>query len=215
MAVDPNSKVYFWTPMLRKSDNKYPVFLQDFLNENNVSIGDFVWEIEMRDNWGYYMVHSTPKPDGDVVTEGFPVHNEEDDLWYQTWEVRDFTDEEKSQNLIMAKQQSRMLAYQNYSNDILKGVTLEGKVYSLEPRESANLRNTLALAESDSSVTVLLRASDYSYESLSAADAIIKINLILAEGGKVYQKLMTYLKEVYDATVITDVPEVPDTFLGE
>lgn len=42
---------------------------------------------------GYAILHPTPRPEGDVVTQGEPEQGE-DGLWYQTWEVRDFTEEE-------------------------------------------------------------------------------------------------------------------------
>lgn len=44
---------------------------------------------------GYAVVHSTERPNGDVVTEGQP--EQRDGKWYQTWEVRDFTQEELDQ----------------------------------------------------------------------------------------------------------------------
>ena len=46
---------------------------------------------------GYARVHPTPRPDGDVVTEGQPDQGD-DGKWYQTWEVRDFTPEEREAN---------------------------------------------------------------------------------------------------------------------
>lgn len=46
---------------------------------------------------GYARVKPTPRPDGDVVTQGQP--EERDGKWYQTWEVRDFTPEERAEQL--------------------------------------------------------------------------------------------------------------------
>jgi len=41
---------------------------------------------------GYARIQPTPRPEGDVVTEGKP--EQRDGVWYQTWEVREFTAEE-------------------------------------------------------------------------------------------------------------------------
>lgn len=44
---------------------------------------------------GYARIHPTPRPEGDVVTQGKPENR--DGKWYQTWIVRDFTDEERTE----------------------------------------------------------------------------------------------------------------------
>lgn len=46
---------------------------------------------------GYARIHPTPRPSGDVVTQGQP--EQRDGKWYQTWQVRDFTKEEKAAQL--------------------------------------------------------------------------------------------------------------------
>lgn len=51
---------------------------------------------------GYARVYPTPRPSGDVVTEGHPEQGE-DGLWYQTWEVREYTAEELAERLEQAK----------------------------------------------------------------------------------------------------------------
>lgn len=216
MAVDPNSKVYFDTPMLRISDMKYPVYLYDFLAEHtNVSIGSFVWEYAMRDDWGYYKVHDVEIPTGDVVTEGFPVLNPDDDLYYKTWIVRDFTPEEVAANLAAAKQERKNLAYQQFSTDLCNGITVDGEVYVVEPREVINLQTSRAFAVASPAQSVFIRKADFSVVQYTSSDAIAKIDQIIAATGKVQQNLLTYIKALYDTTVITDLPEVPASFLGE
>ena len=46
---------------------------------------------------GYARIHSTPRPTGDVVTQSQP--EERDGKWYQTWEVRDYTEDELEDQL--------------------------------------------------------------------------------------------------------------------
>lgn len=216
MAVDPTSKVYAWTPMIRMSDMKYPVYLSDFLQEHtNVGIGSYVWEADMRDLWGYCMVHDSEVPVGDVVTEGMPELNPEDDLWYKTWVARDFYPEEIAENLVRAKEDHRTRAYQQYTQDLTAGVTVAGDVFSVEPRELLNLDTIKAYAQANPDKNILIRKLDFSTLSLSSPDAIAKIDEIMVATGKVHQNLLGYVKSVYDTTVITDIPEVPHTFLGE
>lgn len=45
---------------------------------------------------GYARIQPTPRPAGDVVTQGQPEQDEEG-VWRQTWAVRDFTTEELEQ----------------------------------------------------------------------------------------------------------------------
>lgn len=216
MAVDPTSKVYSWTPMIRLSDMKYPVYLSDFLKEHtNVSIGSYVWEKDMRELWGYCMVHDSEIPVGDVVTEGKPELNEEDDLWYKTWIARDFTPEEVAENLALAKEDYRARAYQQYTSDLSSGVTVDGDVFSAEPKELINLDTIKAYAQAYPEEDILIRKSDFSTLSLPSPQAIDKINEIMVATGKVHQNLLAYVKTVYDTEVITDIPEVPLTFVGE
>lgn len=216
MAVDPTSKVYAWTPMIRMSDMKYPVYLSDFLKEHtNVSIGSYVWEADMRDLWGYCMVHDSEIPVGDVVTEGTPKLNPEDDLWYKTWVARDFYPEEVAENLVRAKEDHRSRAYQQYTADLSAGVTVDGDTFSVEPRELINLDTIKAYAQAHSDKDILIRKTDFSTLTLPSADAVAKIDAIMVATGKVHQNLLAYVKSVYDTTVITDIPEVPTTFVGE
>lgn len=57
-------------------------------------------EADMRQR-GHF-VEPTPRPSGDVVTQGQPEQDSEG-VWRQTWEVRDYTDEEQAAQLASAK----------------------------------------------------------------------------------------------------------------
>ena len=216
MPIDKTNKIYAWNKMLRISDMKYPVYFSDFLKEHtNTSIGDFVWEYEFADIWGYFLVHDTPQPEGDVVIEGFPEYNEEEGLWYQTWTVRDFTEEEIAANLVTAKNQFQSDASFIYSNEIISGIRVDGEMYRGDNQELYNLiaLRELALAKPDS--TILLNKADGSVVDFSAAEALDKIGDILAQAGQAQQNLLKYIRTVYAADTIESIPAIPDTFLGE
>lgn len=59
---------------------------------------------------GYAVVAETERPAGDVVTEGQP--EQRDGVWYQTWEVREFTAEELAER----EQQQREQLTQQIAN---------------------------------------------------------------------------------------------------
>ncbi|AKJ73311.1 hypothetical protein SP41_22 [Salmonella phage 41] len=61
-------------------------------------------------------------PEGDVVTEGVPHFNDQTQEWEQTWDVRDFTEEEIAANLTSAKNQRKVEAQSILSNDINIGI---------------------------------------------------------------------------------------------
>jgi len=216
MAVDPTSKIELWTKMIRTSDMAYPVFLRDFLAENkNVSIGSFVWEYGMRES-GYFKVHETPQPTGDIVTEKMPVYNEEDELWYQVWEVESFSPEQIEANLNAAKAEKRDLAYQQFSFDLLSGVLIGEDLFAADPDGANNLNLTRAYAVANpDKKDILLRRSDFSLITVTSSEAIGKIDEVFIKAGEVHQKLLKFLESVYATTLITEIPEVPQTFIGE
>lgn len=216
MAIDPTSKIFKWTPMIRMSDMKYPVYLSDFLKEHtNVTIGDFVWEYEMAGIWNYFKVYDSETPVGDVVTEGEPAYDDVAEQWVKTWTARDFTPEEVADNLSRAKDDARNLAAQVLSGDMQSGVKVGADTFGVEPREAANLDCTRAFAVANPDADILLKKTDHSLISLPSAQAVEKIDAILAQAGKVNQNYLAYLKSVFDTTVITDIPEVPGSFVGE
>lgn len=213
--ADQQVIIYGWTPMIRMSDMRYPVYLTDFKNDHkNVSIGSWVFEESMYD-FEYYMVRDVEIPTGDVVEEGQPVKSDEDGKWYKTWTSRDFTAEEIAENLRQAKENAKNQALNVYSNDLMQGVTVEGSVFAVEPRELNNLETTRAFSVAFPDKTVMIRTATSEVLSMTSVEAQVKIEDILVAAGQVQQSLLAYIKSVNETTLITDVPEVPVTFLGE
>lgn len=52
---------------------------------------------------GFFEIHDTPLPHGDVVTQGDP-EQDADGIWRQTWHARDYTPEERAEHLSNARQ---------------------------------------------------------------------------------------------------------------
>ncbi|WP_277810693.1 hypothetical protein [Chromohalobacter canadensis] len=86
---------------LRLSDGRI-VGLQAILSENGSTSLPRNPGNETLTLLGYARIQPTPRPDGDVVTQGKPEQRD-DGKWYQTWDVREFTPEERAERLEQAK----------------------------------------------------------------------------------------------------------------
>jgi len=62
---------------------------------------------EALEPFGYARINQTDPPPGDVVTEGQP--EQRDGVWYQTWEVRDFTADELAERELQQREQMTQL----------------------------------------------------------------------------------------------------------
>lgn len=71
-------------------------------------------ESDMR-NRGHF-VEPTPRPTGDVVTQGQP--EQRDGVWCQTWIARDYTDEERAEQLKRAKAGALQRINESYSEKL-------------------------------------------------------------------------------------------------
>jgi len=213
--MDDNAdKVYAWTPMIRMSDMKYPVYFRDFLQEHtNVTQGDWVWESSMSNNYQYFVVRESEIPDGDVVTEGVP-HQGEDGRWYKTWEVRSFTEEEVSENLSSAKESNKEAAFNVFLEDLKSGVnTISRPSVPVEPREIFNPSYLRAYSQSNPEKTILIPTEGFVFEEVDQAGASSYAGEVEVRMGEIQQNLFKYLSTLYSTKVIENIPEVPDTFV--
>lgn len=205
-------QVQAWTPLIRTRDMKYPLYLSDFAADKtlgNISIGSWVYEESIAE-YGYFPVLDSEMPTGDVVTEGAPAQGE-DGKWYKTWTSRKFTKEEVAENLARKKDEVRQMASYVYSNDLSQGVTVDGDTFAVDLAEVSNLQTTL-LAGSETD-PLLIRKADYTILELPSTEAKALITKILAAREAVHQNFLAYVRSVNMVTVISKVPEVPQTFL--
>lgn len=96
MASISNSAV-----LIKIATGEYPISVSQFRRDNpewvfGAEIDEAIVALQ-----GYAVVNATTAPAGDVVTKGTPVRR--DGQYFETWEVRDFTDEEKTTSLTSAK----------------------------------------------------------------------------------------------------------------
>lgn len=77
--------------------------------------------------FGYARVQPTPQPTGDVVTQGQP--EQRDGVWYQTWEVREFTAEELAEREAQRQAETAPLIDAERDRRINEGFEFEGVRY--------------------------------------------------------------------------------------
>lgn len=79
----------------------YPLYLYQIPTHNPLISIPVGVTVEAMFNGGYAIVQPTDKPEGDVVEEGTP--EKIGDEYFQTWVVREFTEEEQAQNFATKK----------------------------------------------------------------------------------------------------------------
>lgn len=100
---------------------------------------------------GYARIHPTPRPTGDVVTQGQP--EQRDGKWYQTWIVREFTAEELEQRRL--DRETRLLADLEDARKAAEaeGVNINGIRYRGDPSNRQALDESLQFAVASSAAT--------------------------------------------------------------
>ncbi|AFC21385.1 hypothetical protein [Staphylococcus haemolyticus] len=212
--------VYSYTPMIRSSDGKYPVYLTDFRADNpNVSIGTWVYSENIAE-FGYFPVIPVTPPTGDVVLEGPPEFNDQTQQWEQTWTSRDFSPEEIAANLEAAKQNRKAEAQNVLSRDVELGIpypvgNVEYKV-RVKSFDLATLLTIKSVLDSDgdqSSEVYPFRfldgyKSDFTHAEMK--DLVLQVSRAQYNLMKSY---WSYLDQVEQASTIQNIPAVPESFL--
>lgn len=212
--------VYSYTPMIRSSDGKYPVYLADFRADNpNVSIGTWIYSENLVE-FGYFPVIPVTPPTGDVVTEGAPHFNDQTQQWEQTWNSRDFTPEEIAANLESAKQSYKAEAQNILSRDLdigipypVDNVEYKVRVKSFDLATLLSIKSVLEADGDQSSEVYPFRfldgyKSDFTHAEMK--DLVTQVSRAQYEMMKSY---WTYLDQVEQASTIATIPALPDSFL--
>lgn len=212
--------VYSYTPMIRSSDNRYPVYLSDFRSDNpNVSIGTWIYSENLVE-FGYFPVIPVTPPQGDVVTEGHPVFNEETQQWEQTWNSRDFSEEEIAANLATAKTFRKAEAQAVLSSDIEAGIPypvdneeFKVRVRSFDLATLVSVKSVLEADGEDSSDVYPFRFLDGYKSDFTHAEMKDLVAQVSRAQYNLMKSYWTYLDEVEKASSIQNIPALPNSFL--
>lgn len=204
------------TALMRVDTQQYPVYLAQVRAENpDVSFSDSPSE-DLLAEFGFAAVRITARPAGDVVTEGTPELV--DGEYQQSWVVREFTDEEKAQQLMAKKAelQDTLLAMRaaelefgfNYTDD-------NGNVFGIQLREQDRI-NLLGLKDeasdaiaADSAEVQPFRTLENVTIEMSPQQMVKMCRAALARFKLVMGTSWHYRDAIEAATTMAELPELP------
>lgn len=212
------------TRLIRLKDKAYPKYLYDMRQDNMQNSFGSTIESEKLANFPnqYAYVYLVDQPEGDVVTEGQPVLNEEDGNWYQHWDVRAFNDEELAERLASARDIALQDAKSVFSNDLTSGleVTLQASGDKIKlimtAEERVNLMGMRVVAE-----TRINKSDDTKFTIRTAVNTSVQVEPaevveLVEEALELYngylEKYWLFKSAVANATVAEELPSVPATF---
>ncbi|ADP02463.1 conserved hypothetical protein [Salmonella phage PVPSE1] len=212
--------VYAYTPLIRTSDGKYPVYLSDFRADNpNVSTGSWIYSENLVE-LGYFPVIPKEMPEGDVVTEGAPHFNDQTQEWEQTWDVRDFTEEEIAANLVSAKDQRKADAQTVLSGDINIGIPYpydereyQVRVKSFDLATLLTIKNVLDADGSETTNVYPFQFLDGYKADFTHSEMTALINSVSRSHYELMKSYWTYIDSVDQATSVENIPQLPSSFL--
>lgn len=195
----------------------YPVFLYDARREYpNIMFSDEYSNDEALVPQGYVPVYPTDQPAGDVVDYGTP-EKRDDGKYYDTWTVREYTEEELAANLALAKQsalemldQARYQAYNKGYEDKVGDVT---NLYSLTAENQQLLTALRILADNETNADREFTLRTVDNRSVKAKkDEVQRVTTAVLEHClAILEQLWELADEVVAATKIADIPTIPES----
>lgn len=212
--------VYAYTPLIRSSDGRYPVYLSDFRDDNpNVSIGSWIYSENLVE-FGYFPVVPTEAPEGDVVTEGPPHFNDQTQEWEQTWQVRDFTPEEIASLLASAKTNVKNQAQSVLNNDLNLGIPYpydeeqyQVRVKSFDLATLLTIKNVVEEDGEQSSASYPFQFLDGYKADFTHDEMITLINSVSRSHYELMKTYWEFIDQVDKSSTIATIPSVPNSFL--
>lgn len=211
--------IYDWMPIIRVSDEKYPMYMPEVRASTTqtsfpIPIRDYILE-----PFGFMPVYSSDIPSGDVVTEGKP-ELKEDGKWYMTWDVRDFTPEEKAANLAKEKDYliSQGLSLLNY--DLSTGISYvyAGKTYSVDVmQEKLTILLCIKSLAKDAPEDTNYQYSfmDGTLLSFTREEFLTMWNSVMSSVYELNKTYWAFREVVKQAVDVESLPALPATFKPE
>lgn len=209
--------IYDFYPLIRLSDLKYPMYMPQVRLANNQTSFPMPIKAFMLEPFGYMPVYAGDYPEGDVVTEGEPHFNEGDGKWYKTWTVREFTEEEKQENLRNAKEDTISRSESVLSTDTYTGISYsynsENYLVEINPNKLTILLCIKSLAkEAADDATFDFSFMDQKLLSLTKEEFLSMWNAVMTAYYEMNKRYWQFREQVKAVTDITAIPEVPETF---
>lgn len=216
--MQDNFSIYDYFPLIRLSDEKYPMYMPQVRASTTQTSFPMPIKAYMLEPFGYMPVYAGEYPtEGDVITEGKPAFNEEEGKWYRTWDIREFTEEEKAQNLINAKAEAISRAENVLGTDTYNGITYtyNDEPYGVEinPEKLTILLCIKSLAkDAADDATFEFSFMDQKVLTLTKEEFLSMWNTVMSTYYEMNKRYWKFRDDVKLVTEITAIPEVPETF---
>lgn len=210
--------IYDYTPLLRLSDGKYPVFYPQVRKENPSVMFPYPYNELFMVDWGYKVVNEVELPSGDVITEGVPELRE-DGNYYKTYTSRPFNEQEVAQNLINAKNTLIYQADSLFDFELLRSFTFNkgdiNKPVHVSGRNMLlweNMVNTMTAEGLDSAI---IRFQDDTFLTMSLQEVKEFYAQMSLKLFNMRKNCWAFIESVQAVEDINDLPVTPETFMED
>lgn len=203
-------------PLIRTTDKSYPMYFSDVRVANPNTGFPYPIRMDVLEPFHYSPVFPTDKPAGDVVTNGEPELRD-DGRYYQTWVIRDYTEEEAKEILEGRKYFSNFNAVEVLRADREKGVSYSygDNNYTLSLLET-DLNALYAMQnhiQLNPDVNVKYRTRDGQILDLSPEQFDGFYDSVMESYFTLINSYWDYLTSMNSVTDLKQYPEEPLTFI--
>lgn len=219
--IIPNEKVGINTLFIQVATGRYPVSLYMIIEEfkpKNMSFSMTPPRVDI-EGLGYEVVMPMQRPEGDVVTEGFPELV--DDQWQQTWVVREYNESELAAQLEFAKitANDNIMAVRDADFQVGMKHTVGDKTFNVQLRieDRINLIGMYTIGKEMVAAGSEQLEAFRSYQNetimLTPQQTVDMALAALAAVKSISQSTWTLKDQVDAATTVADIPVIPTTFI--
>lgn len=212
-------QIYDYTILINTQTLQYPItFYQVRMLYSQISFPVPISE-EMLEPFPYSPVRETEKPSGDfVVTEAAP-EKRDDGLWYQVWEVRDYTEEEYRWEMSLRKTQLRLNAQTIFTDNLDTGIKVNSSgrdiYFKIRPFDITNYLALKSLSLIDENKSFNLKTRDDYIKGIGAIDLNSLLDSIIDRYSTVLDLYWSFLHDVESSKYFSELPTIPKSFLVE
>lgn len=209
------------TTLIHVDSGVYPVYMNRVRKDNpNVSFPPNPSVAQIAE-FGYAVVQPTARPAGDVVTEGQPALV--DGIYTQTWDVREYTAEEREVRLHELKEQIRLDVNAKRDEALAQGFDFETADTIIGVKLGSSDRLVLAqlqqqaerhITQGAPDTTMTFRSRDNETLQLTASVVSQLTAAALAHADAIYQASWTIKDAAQAADGLEQLPEVPERLVG-
>lgn len=204
------------TRLIHSDTGDYPLYLADLADRVSDTSFPQTVDSEILFEFGYEVVLDTEVPVNDVVIEGAPELR--DGEWYRVWNARVFNTDELAINLAVAKAALKTQAENKRVEAFDKGFPYQfgEQIYHVQirPTDCQNITALRVIAkeatDGGTPFPVNFRVWENVSVSLTAADMVAVANTAFARVSEGYETTWAIKDQIDAATVIAELPVIPE-----